>query len=272
MPSPFPGMDPYLEGPEWRSVHTHLSVEIARYLAPKLRPRYVVRTEKSYVLSAPDADDAGAVAVSRRSPDVSVVRSEVQAPPQRGGGSGGAAVPEAPMHLALVMPEEVPQITLEIHDVAERSLVTAIEVLSTTNKRGEGREEYLVKRRRLLRSAAHLLEIDLLRSGQRVPMADPLPRAPYFVILSRAERRPVADVWPLSLGERLPSVPIPLLPDDADVALDLQQVLTQMYDAFGYDLDLDYVKPPAVPLEPEDAAWARALLDQAGFHGGRHAR
>src|SRR3954468_2356094 len=123
MPSPFPGMDPYLEGAEWRSVHTHLSVEIARYLAPKLRPKYFVRTEKNYILAAPDPQQGGAAPLSRRSPDVSVVRAGADVPPTTG---GGTAIAEAPLHLAVEMPEEVPQVTVEIHDVAERSLVTAI--------------------------------------------------------------------------------------------------------------------------------------------------
>lgn len=251
-------MDPYLEGSEWRSVHTHLSVEIARYLAPKLRPKYLVRTEKNYILTSPEPGEQG-VPVGRRSPDVSVVsststsRSPVAA----------TATLEPPLHLAVVMPEEVPQVTVEIHDVAERSLVTAIEILSMTNKRGEGREEYLVKRRHLLRSKAHLIEIDLLRQGERVPMADRLPEAPYFVILSRADRRPMADVWPISLQERLPEIPVPLLPEDPEVTLDLQQVLNSMYDAFGYDLDIDYTRPPEVALSPEDAAWAQQLLNRS---------
>lgn len=42
MPSPFPGMDSYLEGSEWSSLHVELSSEIARQLAGKLRPNYIV--------------------------------------------------------------------------------------------------------------------------------------------------------------------------------------------------------------------------------------
>src|SRR5690348_17281864 len=129
MPSPFPGMDPYLEGSEWRSVHTQLSVEIARDLAPRLRPKYFVRTEKNYILTTPEQDEK----LSRRSPDVSVVRSVASAPHAL----GGTAIAEAPLHLAVAIPEESPLITVEIRDLAERSLVTAIEVFSLTNKKGE---------------------------------------------------------------------------------------------------------------------------------------
>jgi hypothetical protein len=158
------------------------------------------------------------------------------------------------------MPAAVPHRTVEVRDAAERRLVTAIEVLSPTNKRGEGRDEYLQKRQRLLLSPAHLIEIDLLRGGRRVPMRQALPEAPYFVLVSRAEARPVLDVWPVALRAHLPEVPVPLLPGDADVPLDLQAALTTVYDALGYDLAVDYARPPEVPLTPGDAAWAEALL------------
>ncbi len=80
-----------------------------------------------------------------------------------------------------------------------------------------------------------------------MPMQQPLPDAPYFVVLSRAEERPISEVWPIQLDERLPLVPVPLLPDDADVSLDLQQALTNVYDLLGYDLAIDYSGPPELP-------------------------
>jgi hypothetical protein len=134
-----------------------------------------------------------------------------------------------------------------------------------TSKRGDGRQEYLAKRCRILLSPAHLLEIDLLRQGQRVPMQKPLPAALYFIFLSRAERRPITEIWPISLKEPLPVVPIPLLPGDQDGALDMQQVFTTTYDLLGYDLALDYTQPPEIPLTKEDVAWAEALLRTAGL-------
>jgi len=222
MPSPFPGMDPYLEGSLWMSVHTQLSAEIARQLAPKLRPRYLALTNERFVY---------------------VAKTEISRPQPA---DSGIAV--APLHMATVMPEPVPQITVEIRDTANRRLVTAIEVLSPTNKRGQGREEYLAKRGRLLHSSAHLLEIDFLREGARVPMKEVLPSVPYFVFLSRAENRPDTEVFPITLDHRLPVVPVPLLPGDGEVRLDLQQALTNVYDLLSYDLAVDYRRPPEVPL------------------------
>ncbi len=252
MPSPFPGMDPYLEGSLWTSVHFALSAEIARQLAPKLRPRYLVLPAERFVMELPESV---AVTTADIYPDVGVAEAM---PPSTG--TIEAAPVSAPLRVATVMPSPVPHVTIEIRDTASRTLVTAIEVLSPTNKRGNGREEYLAKRQRILLSRAHLMEIDLLRNGERVPMQQPLPDAPYFVLLSRAESRPLTEVWPIALDEPLPVVPVPLLPGDADVLLDLQLAFTTTYDSLGFDLAVDYTRPPEVPLSSEAAAWAEERL------------
>lgn len=248
MPSPFPGMDPYLEGSLWMSFHTQLSAEIARQLAPRLRPKYLALTTERFVMEIPDAV---AIGVASTYPDVAVAAT------RRGGEApGGLLIAPAPLRMPTLMPVAVPHVTVEIRDTAERRLVTAIEVLSPTNKRGDGRAEYVAKRQRLLLSTAHLMEIDLLRAGLRVPMQQPLPPAPYFVFLSRAGNRPLTDVWPIRLTEPLPSIPVPLLDGDPDVPLDLQAAFMTVYDAVGYDLAIDYHAAPEVPLGDEDARWA----------------
>lgn len=246
MPSPFPGMDPYLEGEEWSSVHTALSVEIARQLAPKLRPRYIARTELRFATQGSDTY-----------PDVGVAVREMPATYLAG------APP--PLEMTTFVPESATEYTVQIRTVAGRQLVTSIEVLSPTNKRGEGYRAYLDKRERLLRSPVHLIEIDLLREGRRLPTVEPLPDAPYFVFLSRAERRPRIQVWAITLRDALPTIPIPLLPGDADSRLDLQAALASVYDALGYDLSIDYQQPPEPPLSEADAAWAASLLQQRGL-------
>ena len=194
------------------------------------------------------------VATTSIYPDVRVVDTGA-----RSRGQGGVAT-AAPIRLATVVPTRVPQAMVEIREASSRRLVAAIEVLSPTNKRSAGREEYLTKRRRILLSTAHLIEIDLLRQGQRVPMQQPLPDAPYFVVLSRAEERPITEVWPIQLDEHLPLVPVPLLPNDADVALDLQQALANVYYLLGYDLAIDYSGPAELPLRPDQATWAEKRL------------
>ena len=257
MPSPFPGMDPYLEGPLWTTVHFALSAEIVRQLAPKLRPRYLVLPAERFVTETPESVAITATGIYA---DVSVAKARSVTVTTQGG-----AIAAAPLEMATIIPMPVPHVTIEIRDTANRQLVTAIEVLSPTNKRGEGRVEYLAKRRRILLSTAHLLEIDLLRQGQRVPMQKPLPSARYFIFLSRAEKRPITEIWPLCLQDPLPVVPIPLLPGDADMALDLQQAFTMTYDLLGYDLAVDYTQPAEIPLTQQDAVWVDTLLRSAGL-------
>jgi hypothetical protein len=154
-----------------------------------------------------------------------------------------------------------------IRTVEGDTLVTAIEILSFVNKR-PGHAAYLTYRRKrqaILESTAHLLEIDLLRAGERPLLAEPLPEAPYFIILSRAERRPVAEVWPLHLQEPLPILPVPLLPPDPDIPLDLGRALAAIYDRSGYDLRINYTqRPPAPALSAEEEAWLEAHLRAAG--------
>jgi hypothetical protein len=223
MANPFPGMDPYLEGDLWTSVHTDLSAEIARQLAPKVRPKYVV------ILAPVDDADADA-----SHPDVGV---SAVAPSST---TGTSATTTAPLVLPVAFPEPIPHVSVEVGDVLERRLVTCIEVLSPTNKRGPGREEYEGKRFQVLSSSAHLLEIDLLRAGLRFPTSEPLPAFPYFVFLSRAEKRKDVEIWPIALESPLPEVAVPLLPGDADAILDLQRALTTVYDILGYDELIDY--------------------------------
>ena len=96
-------------------------------------------------------------------------------------------------------------------------------------------------------------------------MSKPLPNAPYYVYLCRSESRPLTEVWPVHLDQRLPEVPVPLLSGDPDVMLDLQDVLTNVYDLCAYDLELDYTQPPHVTLSPEEAAWVEEHLRSAGL-------
>ncbi len=148
--------------------------------------------------------------------------------------------------------------------MAERRLVTCIEVLSPTDKRGLGREEYAVKRLQILSGSAHLVEIDLLRVGARFPTGEPLPEAAYFVFISHAEARGQVQVWPIALDQSLPLVPIPLLPSDEPVKLNLQQALRVVYDIIGYDELIDYNAPPPGPLTSAEAAWIEEQLRRSG--------
>jgi hypothetical protein len=257
MPSPFPGMDSYLEGSLWMSVHSQLASAFVRQLNPQLLPRYIALSERRHVMEMPEDSE---VTVAPIYPDVAVVRSEPV-----GESRGATGTISAPLRMATLMRTPVPHVTVTIRDVANRKLVAVIEVLSPTNKRGEGYGEYVDRRERILRSSAHLIEIDLLRKGQRVPMQRKLPSVPYFVFLSRAHQRPLTEVYPIPLDQPLPQVPVPLLPGDADAQLDLQQALAVVYDECGLNYMSDYSKPPEVSLSPEQATWVDEHLRAAGL-------
>ncbi|ETX06856.1 MAG: hypothetical protein ETSY2_14630 [Candidatus Entotheonella gemina] len=251
-------MDPYLEGSEWTSVHVELSSEIARQLAPKLRPKYIVRTMRRFITDLPED-----VSISTGDiyPDVGVAAHRLDSDPSM----TRATVAPVPLEFTTIMPDSLPSVSIEIRDVDQRALVTAIEVLSPANKRGEGYRAYLRKRHRILTSTTHLIEIDLLRAGRRVPMREQLPDVPYFVFLSRSERRPITQVWPLRLDMALPMIPLPLLTGDDDAVLDLQDAFTGIYDALGYDLSTDYSRPPYVSLSARERSWLQQRLNEAGI-------
>ena len=159
---------------------------------------------------------------------------------------------EVPLRLANV----------EVHEAGTDILVTAIEILSPINKRpGRERQKYLRKRRELLRSEAHVMELDLLRGGERSPLETPLPPASYYISLARTDSRPYVDVWAIQLEARLPVLPVPLSAPDPDVPLDLGAIVQAVYERGGYATRLDYRQPAPPPaLEAEQQAWVEQLL------------
>lgn len=256
MGSPFPGMDPYLEGELWQEFHGTLASEMRAQLLKKLPPRYVALLARRYAFATPSVAAGGRVERVVY-PDVSITRiEEVQAPymiapPDAEIGRGGR--------------EEVPLWAVEIRDMATRSLVTVIEILSPANKFEPGYGEYLRKRDELLASSVHLLEIDLLRRGMRVQLERPLPDSPYLVMLNRGQRR-VNEIWTLPLRQRLKIVPVPLLSPEKDVGLDLQAAVDACFTLVGYERLLPYHEAPPPPeLAPDELVWVDERLREAGL-------
>jgi hypothetical protein len=256
MPSPFPGMDPYIEAPKlWSDFHANLATEIQTRLNQMILPKYVARLTP---LVTYEVVEIGQVRGIR--PDVGVWRL----PGSSGSFAATAVLTPAPVESEV--PLEVP-LTLnrvEIRTTEEELLVTVVEILSPVNKR-PGHDtflDYRRKRRDLLRSAVHLVEIDLLRAGERPPLEKPVPRAPYYCLISRAERRPKVEVWPIQLADSLPELEIPLL--EPEVApLDLGAAVASVYERCGYAVQIDYRQPPPPPLSPEEAAWIEEHLGRA---------
>ena len=257
MPSPFPGMDPFIEGQVWEDFHPTFITAMREALTVQLRPRYVVRVEVrvylEYTMDEPPP---------QMRPDVAVLDALGRYGPP--GSQGGVAVMSAiePLVMTLPMPEERREAFLLITKRHDAEVVTAIELLSPTNKRSgsDGRREYLTKRETVLRSAAHLVELDLLRGGERLPTIEPLPAADYYAFVCRRQERPRVRVYPWTLRHRLPTIPIPLADDDPDVPLDLQAVFSTVYDRAGYDYGLDYRRAVAPPLAEAELGWAQAVL------------
>lgn len=258
MPSPFPGMDPYIEQSKlWVDFHNRLADEISAQLNSQIRPDYFARLTPYTTYEVIGISQV----VQRRTirPDVGVMLRE-----QRTWATSPVAVIEkAPVESIVENEVQVDLLSVEIYRAQEEVLVTAIEILSPVNKQPshEAYTDYLRKRRELLRSDVHLMEIDLLRGGTRPPLYRPVPTAPYYVVLSRTNQRPFVEVWPLQLQAKLPVLPVPLLAPDPDAPLDLGEVVAAVYERGGYDVQIDYteaVPPPA--LSAAETAWVEEHL------------
>lgn len=257
MPSPFPGMDPYLEGYLWPDVHHRLATQISDQLMPLVRPRYVARIEIQVV-----ADDAPETEIGIMYPDVEVVRARREpTEPSSQSPQAGVTV-TTPTSLSVpLLDVEVRLASVEIRDAAQNQLITSIEILSPVNKREPGLSRYRDKQRQLREANVHILDIDLLRRGQR-PLAHPrIPEHAYRVTLSRAGEAH-ADIWCMTLQDPLPAVPVPLRVPDEDVPLDLAIAFATIYDRAAYDLSLNYDElPPPPTFSDEERAWVRRQIE-----------
>lgn len=218
MPSPFPGMNPYLESPElWTEVHHRLISAIATAIESALPPSYRVAIEKRIYNQVPE------------------------------------------------ILKEIRESYLKIRDMATGEVITAIEILSPTNKRaGKGREAYIAKREAVLGSATHLVEIDLLREGMPMPIVENLPRSQYRILISRSEQRPRGNLYAFSIRQPIPTIALPLRSDDAFLVLELQDLLLTLYDQARYDLAIDYQQNPIPKLVESDVDWCQEQLVATG--------
>ena len=264
MPSPFPGMDPYLEA-HWRDVHAGLIIYSRDALQGVLPRSLRARVEESVLLETPEG-----FADHPLYPDVRVVEYTVK----RGGletlPRSGVAVAEP--RIVEAEPGPATETFLQIIDrESGNRVVTVIEFLSPSNKSpGPNREQYLRKQSEVTSSDANLVEIDLNRFGThtlafKLNQLEYEGRTPYMVSVRRPTRQGKAEVYSMPLWERLPSVKIPLRPDDADVPLDLQALVDQCYRNGAYEGTLDYAIDPDPPLSGADEEWADTHLHEKGF-------
>ena len=254
MPCPFPGMDPWLEAPQtWPAFHDTLVIKTVEVLQPQLRSLgyYAKPGERVWLAQA----DRFIV------PDVAALVS-----PRRGDslGSTAALVADEPVRIAHAT-GEVHEGFVEIFQTGSHRLVTCIEYLSPANKSDpQGRELYRRKQTDLAEHGVHLVEIDLLRSGRHVldvPEWATQGLRPWDYLVNLVRRGSSEfEVYPIQLRDRLPRLRVPLMAEDNDAVLDLQEVYRQSWEVGPWPETLDYRYPPQPPLSAEDAKWAAALL------------
>lgn len=269
MPSPFPGMDPYLEDPGlWPDVHHRLITVASDLLTEQLRPKYYVRIEERVYVS--DGHDPGRRVIA---PDIRVVSRSAGSLRSAGAHSRrtaaeteGAVTVVEPLEVTTLIEDQIHEPRIEVIDREGRQVVAVIEVLSPTNKvpGARGRNSYEQKRSEIMCSSSHFIEVDLLRDGEGFPPYEALPPHDYRVHLSPAQRRPRGLIWAIRLEQRLPVIPVPLRDNDPDACLDLQEIMDATYDRAAYDLELDYRADPRPPLKSDQAQWAHRLLREKG--------
>jgi hypothetical protein len=246
-------MDPYLEAQSnWQGFHARLTTYIGDHIAERLPEDYIARIEEQVRLEAPDEETE----VIR--PDVLVARQRDSLRPSEAHAGISTLEPVA-VPFPKTHPEFIRQRRVEIRRLPELSLVTVIEVLSPDNKSGKGREDYLAKRELLLEQAVHLVEIDLLLGGRRLPMGAALPSGDYYAFVARVERWPSCDVYAWTVRDHLPTIPIPLRLPDPDVSLDLASPVRTAYDRGLYGRTTDYHVALPLPLDDESRVWAEGV-------------
>ena len=263
MPSPFPGMDPYLEDPAfWQDFHGRMIYSMSEQLLDRLPGHYDAAVEErvSLIEGPEDGDESRPVGRDIRS-DVAVPQNTNDPSPAPSPAAGAATLEPVTVRVP-VIEAEIRERWIEIRRGEKRKLVTVIELLSPGNKAGSGFGRYQTKRAALLRQRIHLLELDLLIGGRLPDPEHLLPVADYYALLTRAGRPSIREIYAWSIRRVLPTVPVPLAPGDPDIPLDLAAALAEAYERGRYGRRLSYDAPPTIPLDEVDGAWASGIVQE----------
>lgn len=260
--NPFPGMNPYLETLGlWPEVHNRLIAAIAAFLRRSLPGPYSVVTEERVVIGHnPPEEPRRRYAIS----DV-VISGDTASPTL-----GRARQETDPSAVSVVIPEAywTRQQFLTVREQSRGYAVAVLEILSPSNKyQGEGRRQYSDKRLRILESATHLIEIDLIRVGDPLPVEGYDGNAAYRILVSRNESRPVAELYPFGLQSAIPDIVLPLLNDEDEPTIRLGEIVNDIYlqGYYGAGPLIDYNYDPSGPLSDNDRRWLDALLREKGL-------
>jgi len=249
-------MDPYLEEPAfWGGLHTRLIAALDGALGRMLPKGYYADVDEHVWLQAEEPEERRLLGrpdnfVTHRNGS-SALRQQV---------GGGVAVAEPTTEAVLPSQKRETQKYVKIVGPGGASVVTAIEILSPSNK-GSDRSPYLAKREEYLAARINLVEIDLLRDGLRMPMGRPsTPGGDYYYVVVRGASYPGVQVWRFTVRDAMPNFPVPLHEKDGDLAIPFQSLFDSIYDTNRYATRIDYSLPPVPPLRPLDAEWAADLL------------
>lgn len=231
-------------------------VAIADTIEPQLSPQYYVEVE-TRTYQSDDSEDGLLIGI----PDAIVFSGQSDVTPQRLEEDRSVATQSRPERVTVPMPFEVKERYLEVREVVTDEVITVIELLSPKNKRaGEGRTAYEKKRRAILSSATHLVELDLLRGNKPMAILG-MRSAAYRILVSRSHQRPAADLYRVVLQQELPSFPVPLKLNDPEPSVPLQEIFNGVYERARYRTRVDYHQPvPSPALSEADKQWVEVLL------------
>jgi Protein of unknown function (DUF4058) len=269
--SPFPGMDPYLEmNPAWEVFHGWFIRKLAEQaIEPARELGCQIDVERSIYGQGPTGE-----LVLWGEPDAPVWPDPVEVDQwssQSGGGMATLTQPKV-IHEVVLDPDTLnarKQEYIVVREGRERERVLAVvELLSFANKEGSYATKYREKRSRILASAAHFMEIDLLRAGENPSrgLFPELPPTPYFIYVARKTAMGRNDEgYPLRLQDPLPLIGLPLGGGRADLPLDLAAAFRSAYQLGHRSHWNRYGKEPVPPppLSPDDQAWVDGLLEAA---------
>ena len=223
MPSPFPGMDPYLEDERlWPAFQHQLVNCLYQILLPGLVDRYKARVSPR-------------VYVTEQALFTSVIREEHHED-----------------YIEIRQRSDGRLVTL-VDLVSPANKVTAAGRSAYLDKRREGRNASanLVEVDLVLQGQPTL---EYSRDG--------LPDWDYAVTVTRSTQPERYEIYTATLQKRLPRFRLPLAPDDRDTVLDLHAAFTRCYDQGNFADKIDYERDPSPPLNDEDRTWVHDLLKQ----------
>ena len=264
MAGPFQGMDPYIEAQgNWRDFHHGVMGNIRNILGVDLPDDdYVQMEERIEFIDTEEWERAS------HPPDIPVAREGRDERGTRELACG--RIEPILVELTKRHPEEIKLRWLEIRRVSNRETVTVIELLSSINKTGRGRELYIAKRNDLFGRGINLVEIDLLLNGEGMPMKPPSPDGIYQVVVARGSMLLRGEVYRWSLRDPIPSIPIPLPDPDPDVLIHLQDCVDRTYNLGRYHMTTRYDAPLSerFVMPREDREWCETILKGARPGGG----